>query len=46
MRISFPQTEEDILRFWKGIDAFQTQMRLSEGRDRFTFYDGPPFGEP
>lgn len=45
MSISFPQTEEDVLRLWKDIDAFQTQMRLTEGRDRFTFYDGPPFGQ-
>ncbi|KAJ4397443.1 hypothetical protein N0V93_001671 [Gnomoniopsis smithogilvyi] len=46
MNISFPQTEENILRLWKEIDAFQTQMRLTEGNYRFIFYDGPPFGLP
>jgi isoleucyl-tRNA synthetase len=44
MSISFPGTEEKVLAFWREIDAFQTQLRLSEGRKTFTFYDGPPFG--
>ncbi|KAK2740126.1 hypothetical protein FQN57_006241 [Myotisia sp. PD_48] len=43
MSIDFPKTEEGIVRFWREIDAFQTQLRLTEGRPRFTFYDGPPF---
>jgi len=46
MSVSFPKLEEDVLRFWREIDAFQTQVRLSEGKEPFTFYDGPPFGEP
>jgi hypothetical protein len=44
MSINFPQTEEEILKFWREIDAFQTQLRLTEGCRHFTFYDGPPFG--
>ncbi len=44
MSISFPKAEEEILRFWNEIDAFQTQLRQTEGSQRFTFYDGPPFG--
>lgn len=28
---------------WKDIDAFQTSLKLSEGRPEYTFYDGPPF---
>ena len=44
MSINFSKTEEDTLRLWKEIDAFQTQLRLTEGSQRFTFYDGPPFG--
>ncbi len=44
MSISFPATEEEILSFWREIDAFQTQLRLTEGGPRFNFYDGPPFG--
>jgi len=46
MSISFPKTEEEVLRYWREIDAFQTQLRLTEGCERFTFYDGPPFGTP
>lgn len=42
-RLNFARTEEDILEFWKRTDAFQTSLRLSEGRPEFTFYDGPPF---
>jgi isoleucyl-tRNA synthetase len=44
MSISFPKTEEETIAFWREVDAFQTQLRLTEGCPRFTFYDGPPFG--
>lgn len=44
MSISFPKTEEDVLARWREMEAFQTQLRLTEDRERFTFYDGPPFG--
>jgi isoleucyl-tRNA synthetase len=44
MSINFPQIEEATLVLWREIDAFQTQLRLTEDRPRFTFYDGPPFG--
>lgn len=43
MSINFPQAEEDVVRFWREVDAFQTQLKLTEGCQRFTFYDGPPF---
>ncbi|KAL2888957.1 isoleucyl-tRNA synthetase [Ceratocystis lukuohia] len=46
MSISFPKTEEEILKQWKDIDAFHTQLKLTENGPRFTFYDGPPFGLP
>ncbi|ERT00896.1 hypothetical protein HMPREF1624_02130 [Sporothrix schenckii ATCC 58251] len=46
MSISFPKTEEATIQFWKAIDAFQTQLRLTQNGPRFTFYDGPPFGLP
>ncbi|KAK7005654.1 tRNA synthetases class I-domain-containing protein [Favolaschia claudopus] len=39
----FPREEEKVLKFWQEIDAFQTSLKLSEGRPEFTFYDGPPF---
>lgn len=42
-KISFPDEEEKVLAYWKEIDAFHEQLRLSEGRKPYTFYDGPPF---
>lgn len=44
MSIGFPKAEEDILALWREIDAFKTQLQLTEGCESFTFYDGPPFG--
>lgn len=41
--MDFPKAEEQVLEFWKEIDAFQTSLKLSEGRPVFNFYDGPPF---
>ncbi|KAI9759215.1 MAG: isoleucine--tRNA ligase [Chaenotheca gracillima] len=46
MSIDFPRAEESVLQHWKEIDAFQRQLQLSEKRQRFVFYDGPPFGLP
>jgi isoleucyl-tRNA synthetase len=40
---NFPKEEEKVLAFWKEIDAFQTSLKLSEGKPEFSFYDGPPF---
>ena len=42
-QVNFPEEEEKILKFWKEIDAFQTSLKLSQGRPPFSFYDGPPF---
>lgn len=42
-QFSFPKTEEKIMQFWTEIDAFQTSLKMSEGKKEFTFYDGPPF---
>ena len=39
----FPTEEEKVLAYWNKIDAFQRQLKLSEGKPEFTFYDGPPF---
>lgn len=38
MCLNLPKTEEETLRVWKEIDAFQTQLRLNEGHEHFTFY--------
>lgn len=40
---NFPKEEEKVIAFWRGIDAFKTSVKLSEGRPEYTFYDGPPF---
>lgn len=40
---SFPVEEEKILEFWDAIDAFQQQLKRSEGKKPYVFYDGPPF---
>ncbi|KAG9257659.1 tRNA synthetases class I-domain-containing protein [Emericellopsis atlantica] len=43
MSIDFPKAEEAVLEQWREIGAFARQLELSEGRPRYTFYDGPPF---
>ncbi|KAI0685199.1 isoleucine-tRNA ligase [Cytidiella melzeri] len=40
---NFAKEEERVIQYWREIDAFQTSLKLSEGRPEFTFYDGPPF---
>jgi isoleucyl-tRNA synthetase len=42
-RPDFPQEEENVLEYWKKIDAFKQQIKLTEGAKPYTFYDGPPF---
>jgi len=44
MAINFPKAEEEVLQYWREIDAFKVQLRLTKDKPRFTFYDGPPFG--
>lgn len=41
--VSFPGMEESILGLWKDIDVFKKTITTREGRDRFVFYEGPPF---
>ncbi|RKU44659.1 isoleucine--tRNA ligase [Coniochaeta pulveracea] len=43
MSIDFPKEEERTIERWREIGAFERQVELSEGRPRYTFYDGPPF---
>eukprot|EP00882_Tetradesmus_deserticola_P019009 GHRQ01020450.1.p1 GENE.GHRQ01020450.1~~GHRQ01020450.1.p1 ORF type:complete len:121 (+),score=32.89 GHRQ01020450.1:269-631(+) len=40
---SFPAEEQKILALWDQLDAFQEQLRRSEGKPEYIFYDGPPF---
>jgi hypothetical protein len=39
----FPVEEEEILKLWDDLDAFHEQLRRTEGRPEYIFYDGPPF---
>ena len=40
---SFPEEEEKVLAFWTDIDAFHEQLRRTDGKKEFVFFDGPPF---
>ena len=40
---SFPEEEQQVLQLWDDIDAFHEQLRRSEGKPAYVFYDGPPF---
>jgi isoleucyl-tRNA synthetase len=42
-KINVSQEEEKIFLYWNEINAFETSLKLSEGRPEYTFYDGPPF---
>ena len=42
-KLNFSEQEEIVLSYWKEIDAFNTSLKLSEGKPEYTFYDGPPF---
>eukprot|EP00730_Choanoeca_flexa_P015684 TRINITY_DN7256_c0_g1_i1.p1 TRINITY_DN7256_c0_g1~~TRINITY_DN7256_c0_g1_i1.p1 ORF type:complete len:1294 (+),score=446.59 TRINITY_DN7256_c0_g1_i1:87-3968(+) len=42
-RFNFATMEEDILKLWEKLDAFQSSLKFSKGRKEFNFYDGPPF---
>jgi isoleucyl-tRNA synthetase len=42
-RPNFPDEEEKVLKYWQDIDAFKKQLKLTEGKPLYTFYDGPPF---
>ena len=39
---SFMDIEKDILKLWKEKDIIQKNFDLNEGKESFTFYDGPP----
>ena len=41
--INFPKAEEEVLQLWKELDAFQTSLKQSKGKPKYSFYDGPPF---
>eukprot|EP01132_Coremiostelium_polycephalum_P004567 gene4567-5691_t len=39
----FSKEEEKTLKYWQEINAFETSLKMSEGKPEFSFYDGPPF---
>ncbi|KAL2749130.1 hypothetical protein V1477_002740 [Vespula maculifrons] len=41
--INFSKEEEIILELWRKLDVFQNSLRLSKGKPKYSFYDGPPF---
>ncbi len=42
-KLSFPQMEEDVLRFWQENDTFKKSLENRRGAKEYVFYDGPPF---
>ena len=42
-KVAFPQMEEGVLAFWEKDGTFEKSLKKNEGKDRYTFYDGPPF---
>lgn len=40
---SFPDEEVRVLKLWEELQAFETSLKLAEGRPHYSFYDGPPF---
>ena len=40
---NFPKEEEKVLALWEQLNAFQEQLRRTEGLPEYIFYDGPPF---
>jgi len=42
-KIDFSGEESSTLKYWDDIKAFETSLKLSEGKPEFSFYDGPPF---
>lgn len=39
----FVRCEEEVLGYWRKNRCFETSCERSKGREKFTFYDGPPF---
>ncbi|MBL0016044.1 MAG: isoleucine--tRNA ligase [Bacteroidetes bacterium] len=41
-KLSLPELDKDILRFWKENDIFNKSISTREGGPAFVFYEGPP----
>jgi isoleucyl-tRNA synthetase len=42
-KVAFPAMEEEILKDWAKNSTFEKSLKKNEGKDRYKFYDGPPF---
>ena len=42
-KVAFPRMEEEVLAFWKEDATFEKSLKKNEGKERYKFYDGPPF---
>ncbi|MEE3003397.1 MAG: isoleucine--tRNA ligase [Pseudomonadota bacterium] len=43
MVFSFPDNEQNILKFWQENDIFKQSLELRSKAPKYIFYDGPPF---
>ena len=43
LKQSFPELEENILKFWEENKIFEESIETRENSEEFNFYDGPPF---
>ena len=41
-KLSYPEMEKEILKFWKENRVFEKSISTREGKPGFTFYEGPP----
>ena len=42
-KVAFPKMEEEILKVWEANKTFEKSLKRNEGKERYKFYDGPPF---
>ena len=42
-KVQFPRMEEEVLEYWAESDVFKKSLERNRGKERYTFYDGPPF---
>jgi len=42
-KVAFPKMEEEILKVWEARKTFEQSLKKNEGKERYKFYDGPPF---
>ncbi|MEM7453252.1 MAG: isoleucine--tRNA ligase [Planctomycetota bacterium] len=40
--VSFPQQEEDILKFWRENNIYDRSLEQRDGAERYVFFEGPP----